>query len=138
METYNCILLVDDDPVDNFIAYTMLQELKLSNCICMCRNGKEALSFLDDYYHKYNSLPELIIVDALMPVMDGFEFLEEFRKKYGSSNDETKLFLLSTLYENEVIAIMNNSNLPYYLEKPFDKRAFSNILENSPALQVAM
>jgi CheY-like chemotaxis protein len=86
MRKFKCILLVDDDPVSNFIHYTILHKLNLGECICMCRNGKEALSFLEEYYQKHKDLPELILVDSFMPIMDALNLWRLMKKNMDLRN----------------------------------------------------
>ncbi|MBV9576241.1 MAG: response regulator [Gammaproteobacteria bacterium] len=66
------ILVVDDDDLVRRMVTKSLGELPYK--IIQAENGKQALDILK------NNKPELIFLDLIMPVMDGFEFLDEFRK----------------------------------------------------------
>ena len=70
------ILVVDDEPrLTNLIKSYLAQE---GFKVFTAENGKAALEIVE------KSLPALVILDIMMPVMDGFEFLQEFRKKYST------------------------------------------------------
>lgn len=66
------ILIAEDD---KFIANAYRVKLtKLGYEIKIVGNGKEAVSALDDFE------PDVIVVDLIMPVQDGFETITEIRK----------------------------------------------------------
>ncbi len=71
----DCILLVDDDPDDNFFHETTLREMDVVHQIDIANNGVEALAYLKD-----RALPpELIFLDINMPRMNGWEFLAQYK-----------------------------------------------------------
>lgn len=66
------ILVVEDDPVNRDLVVKQLRGVGVE--ACEARNGRVALERLAE------SKPCLILLDLMMPEMDGFEFVEEFRK----------------------------------------------------------
>ena len=78
MKKINSIGVIDDDPITVFGIKKMLNSLDLSDTIKTYANGKEAI---DDIKHMLNNgenIPEVIFLDINMPIMDGWQFLEEF------------------------------------------------------------
>ena len=72
------ILLVDDEPdIIEFIGYNLRKE---GFKVVTCSNGKEALSFID------REKPHLILLDVMMPGMDGVEVCEQIRSKQDMDN----------------------------------------------------
>ncbi len=69
------LILVVDDSVDNRALLTVLLEAK-GFLVLSAENGRDALSILRELSH----LPDLIFLDAQMPIMDGYEFRTEQRK----------------------------------------------------------
>lgn len=97
----NSVLLVDDNESDNFIHKRVLEKSGIANHIEIAMNGQEALDFLmakskyvesDDAY----SQPELIFLDINMPVMDGWEFLEEYNKLEDAQKGNVVFIMLTT------------------------------------------
>lgn len=74
------ILLVDDDNIFNFLNTKLLRQSGIADEIHTALNGKEALDLLNNYYTGAFALPDVILLDLNMPVMDGFAFLEAFKK----------------------------------------------------------
>jgi CheY-like chemotaxis protein len=74
------ILLVDDDPITNYMNARLLRSLRATAHIEVTTNGQEALAFLRSQSGQTIHRPQLILLDINMPVLDGFEFLDEYWK----------------------------------------------------------
>ena len=97
----NCVLLVDDNESDNFLHKRVLEKSGITDRIEIAMNGKEALDLLitkgkcgqpESSYCQ----PELILLDINMPVMDGWEFLEEYQKLEESQKGKIVFIMLTT------------------------------------------
>ncbi|HXA00450.1 MAG TPA: response regulator [Cytophagaceae bacterium] len=128
MKNYNCILLVDDDPICNFINREILRKNKVCKKICIARNGKEALTFLNEYKLKNHCLPDILLVDINMPVMDGFEFLQEFEKLAFLGKEKTRVIILSNTFSKSDIEVLRKMGHLYYLNKPLNKNKLRDLL----------
>jgi len=104
------ILIVDDDPV----ILQMLEKILLSEGYWVARasNGKEAIYIAGDFK------PDLIILDVVMPVMDGTETIENLEKNPNTQNIPV-LFLTSLIAKNEETG--NFADNRTFLAKPVDK-----------------
>jgi CheY-like chemotaxis protein len=129
MEKYKSVLLIDDDPVSNFLHHSIITNLGIAEEINIKGNGEAALKFIREYHSSFNSLPSLILLDINMPIMDGFEFLEEFEKSDYMDKDKTKIVVVSNLFRKSDIDILNELAYPKYLYKPLNKRELKNIIE---------
>lgn len=85
------ILVVDDDYVTRFIHRKLIESLNLSVFHFEANNGKDALDLIQTIGR---SMPDIILLDINMPVMDGFEFVDEFRKLSG--NEHTQIIIVSS------------------------------------------
>lgn len=118
MEKVSPILLVDDDPVNNFLSYAVFKRLRISKEIQIENNGHNALMFLRDYYAKNRSLPPLIFLDINMPVMDGFEFLFLFQKEFPLLKDKVEIVILSEIIDERVQAAGKALGVTHFILKP--------------------
>ncbi|HTG67594.1 MAG TPA: response regulator [Flavobacterium sp.] len=98
------ILCVDDDPITLMLCKKVITKASFSNSIITAKNGEEALQHFDNFIeNKTNDqLPQLILLDLNMPVMDGWEFLDNFStKKYSQLHESTKIVVLSSTIDPE-------------------------------------
>jgi len=107
----NSCLVVDDSSVVRKIARRIVEELGFS--VIEAEDGERALALCT------KSLPDAILLDWNMPVMDGYEFLGNLRRMPGG--DAPKVVFCTT--ENDVahIARALHAGANEYIMKPFDK-----------------
>src|SRR5690606_3256187 len=87
------LLLVEDDEVNRRLAVRMLER---SGCRVDCaRDGREALNLW-----RQNQYP-LILMDCIMPVMDGFEATEEIRREEGAFKRSTIVALTASAIDGD-------------------------------------
>lgn len=80
MNRINSLYIIDDDPITIFGIRKMLKIIVECNDIRAFGNGKEALDDLKERMEHGVSVPEVLFLDINMPIMDGWEFLEELLK----------------------------------------------------------
>lgn len=78
MKKIESIGIIDDDPITVFGIRKMLRNSVDCDTVESFANGKIALEFLLEKIKENQSLPEVIFLDINMPIMDGWQFLEEF------------------------------------------------------------
>ncbi|MEQ7800567.1 response regulator [Pedobacter sp. ASV1-7] len=90
------VLLIDDNVVDLKINSKIIQLSNLFNEIITCKSGEEALAFLNKGLNNKSKLPDLILLDIQMPDMDGFDFLELYKKLPKRFTDSCLIAMLSS------------------------------------------
>jgi two-component system chemotaxis response regulator CheY len=110
MEMKTC-LVVDDSGVTRKIARRILEEMGFQ--ITEAEDGEKALEVCK------RGLPEAILLDWNMPVMDGFEFLGHLRRMPGG--DQPKVVFCTTENGIDHIARALRAGANEYIMKPFDK-----------------
>ncbi len=123
--TFNCVLLVDDDPTSNFLTDKMLLKFGMANHTHLAMNGERALDFLDEQAAVDKTLsehwPELILLDINMPIMDGFEFLDAWVGKVFEDKVPPKVFLLTSSDSKFDLDKAQKYPIQGYINKPLSR-----------------
>ncbi|SKA02809.1 response regulator [Sediminibacterium ginsengisoli] len=130
------ILLIDDDDVTNFLSREMLRLSVPDAVVVAMQNGREALDFLQNGLRGQDTLPDIILLDINMPVMDGWDFLEGFDKLKSSADpqilDAISIFMFtSSVYYEDMNKAKSFPSVRNIFSKPLDENRISEILESS-------
>ena len=106
------ILYVEDDPSIQIIAQLALQEIGGFE-LKVCSHGERALQVADTF------APQLLLLDVMMPGMDGPTTLTELRK-LECCHDTPAIFMTAKVLTHEVNALKQYPQVIAVLAKPFD------------------
>ena len=97
MPKLSSVLLVDDDPTNNFLNERLLKRLAVTEHIIVAENGQEALAVIQQASTAPQpSYPTLILLDIQMPVMNGIEFLQAYQLLPLAQRHATTVVVLTT------------------------------------------
>lgn len=90
--------IIDDDDMYVNLITKVIDLRKLSKNLLIFRNGKEALDYFVSALKNMErrDIPEVILLDLNMPVMDGWQFLNELNKYDFKGLNETTLYIVSS------------------------------------------
>jgi CheY-like chemotaxis protein len=88
--------IVDDDKIHNFLIQKAVEQTNLVDTIKVFGNGLDAIDFLKKNAANRATLPEIILLDLSMPVMDGWEFLEEYRVLSPKLGRKIAIYIISS------------------------------------------
>jgi CheY-like chemotaxis protein len=119
------LLLVDDDAVVQLLHTITLKSNGFHNNPVLCNNGKEALTHITE--NKLSNKKYLIFLDINMPVMGGWEFLDEL-SKYSELMECSKVIIVSSsINTGDKIKAFQYSNVIDYFEKPISESMLDDL-----------
>lgn len=125
------VLLVDDDPVWNLINKKNLEITGMVNDIDVASNGRDALILLEKYCLAEDRVPDVILLDINMPILNGFGFLEGFKKMQCKNKDRIKISILSSSKNDKDLAKAKDLGASNYFVKPMDQAGFMSLLKEN-------
>jgi len=116
------VLLVDDDEINNFISIKLIKKALLNTEIMACLNGKFAIDQLVDIQRKDPAkLPDYILLDINMPIMNGWEFLDEYKRLNIDPTGKTKIFIISSsVFSNDINKARSYPLVKDFISKPLN------------------
>src|SRR5689334_7914081 len=94
MTRYKSVLLIDDNELDILVNNKIIENAGFAEGTASFNSAQDALNMFKST--EVNALPDLIFLDIMMPVMDGFAFLDEFAKLSQEVKKKCKIIMLST------------------------------------------
>jgi CheY-like chemotaxis protein len=110
------ILLVEDDDLDVICVERSLKKIGGNHKLHIAYNGIEALYLLRE--GKINPMPDIIILDLYMPVMNGIDFLKNLRKD--KKFDTIKIFVMTISTEEKERSTALDLGVSDYYIKPLN------------------
>jgi CheY-like chemotaxis protein len=123
------VLLVDDDEIFNFLNTKVLQGMGFAGEIHSALNGKQAIDLLNEYYSGISTAPDVILLDLDMPVLDGFGFIEAFRRLNMPNKENTHIIIVTSSNNPNDVAKAKELGITRYLTKPLTKEDLKAVLE---------
>lgn len=132
MRNITSIMLIDDEPVNNFICRRTIEHFDPSIKIIEYDKAREALTyFVEESKKREQKLPDVIFLDLNMPLMDGWDFLEKYKALMPYFNQDIELFLLtSSAFEGDIKKAKSFPVVSYYVTKPLTLNILEKIKHN--------
>lgn len=125
------VCLIDDDKIYQFTARKILESTGLAKNILSFYNGNEAILYLKDRENKENDrLPDVIFLDINMPVMNGWQFLEEFKKITGHIKKAITIYVVSSSVDDcDIQKSREFPSVTDYIVKPINRIKYQQLIE---------
>jgi CheY-like chemotaxis protein len=114
------ILLVDDDEINNFISIKLIKKALDNTQISACLNGRFAIDELAEIQKQDPSLlPDFILLDINMPIMNGWEFLDEYKRLNIDPLGKSKIYIISSsVFSNDINKARSYPLVQNFISKP--------------------
>ncbi|MES2426444.1 MAG: response regulator [Bacteroidota bacterium] len=127
------ILLVDDDEINNFISIKLIKKALDNTSISSCLNGKFAIDQLVELQKRDPALlPDFILLDINMPIMNGWEFLDEYRRLEIDPLGKSKIYIISSsVFSNDINKAKSYPLVKNFISKPLSVEKIKEMLNDN-------
>ncbi len=138
MKKLNSVLIIEDNQDDQLLERRAFLKTGLCKNIHIVNNGKEGLQYLSQLKKEQADLKvnflSLILVDINMPIMDGFQFLKNFKEDYPEWREVPMVMLSSSisLKDQQMAELLGACG---FCNKPLTARNIKGELEKIELLQ---
>lgn len=129
---FKTVLLIDDNEIDNLINLKMIEATAFAENVILFTGALGALDFLKNLMKpngiSKENIPDVIFLDINMPLLDGFQFLEEFERFNDEIKKKIKIVMVSS--STSPIDMKRSVQNPYvsqYVNKPLSAKLLEGI-----------
>ncbi|CAN5487483.1 response regulator [soil metagenome] len=128
------VLLVDDDEINNFISIKLIKKALANTAIMACLNGKFAIDqWVEIQKRGPEQLPDYILLDINMPIMNGWEFLDEYKRLNLDPLSKTKIYIISSsVFSNDINKARSYPLVKDFISKPLNVDKMKELFEYVP------
>ncbi|MBC6999721.1 response regulator [Cytophaga sp. FL35] len=124
------VCIIDDDDIYQYTMSAALESINSVNRIQVFLDGAEAMDFFLDNISNTEELPDVIFLDINMPIMDGFEFMEEYVKIKPKVGKQITIYMVSSSMDPKDIERSRKiSEISDYIVKPIRETQLRTIIE---------
>lgn len=127
MSKFKVACIIDDDPIYILTAKKVMEQVGFSEEVIVYNNGRQAIEGLSALSAAGKPMPEVILLDINMPVMDGWQFAEEYQQL--SLPCSTDIYVVSSSIDPEDIKRAHLTPcVKSYLTKPLTRSVLESVI----------
>lgn len=121
------VLIIDDDEISLFIARASVERCSFASEIITLTSAAKGLAYFETLESE-NDAPEIVFLDIDMPNINGWQFLNEFEKRYSSRFPNIYIVILSsTIDPRDLQRIEENNLVRDFMLKPLSPEALEKM-----------
>ncbi len=132
----NKVFCIDDDQITLVLCEMVIKKAGFAKEVITAKNGREGLAWFSAYFAKNKDVPKqeppkLILLDLNMPVMNGWDFLEDYLMKYADRLPATKVVIVSSTVNPEDFSRANQYNIVIdFINKPLTTEGLEDLMKH--------
>lgn len=131
MTKLSSICIIDDDEIYTFLLKKTLKKINVCNEIIEYINGLDGIEKIKALIEHQEDLPDLILLDINMPLLDGWEFLDEYKKLKQKIDKRISIYIVSSSISNtDIEKAKSHLEVIDFLTKPIEAQTLINICAN--------
>lgn len=132
MSKIETVFIIDDDSAFQFLAEVIFEDTQLVSNVFIFPHGLEALEHIKSGVQNKKVLPDLILLDLNMPIMDGWQFLDEFLQFKSKLKKKITIYILSSsINPADIERAKSISEVSEFIIKPISEKKIMEIIQNS-------
>ena len=130
MKHITTIAIIDDDDIFVLLTKKVIESANIADKVKIFENGQDAIDFFKENSTKPNLLPEIALLDLSMPIMDGWQFLEEYTLLKPKIEKKTVIYIVTSSISPEDIKKAKSIEIVSdYFIKPVTKEQLIEIVK---------
>jgi CheY-like chemotaxis protein len=127
MRNFELTYIIDDDSTFVFVLKKLLKKIENFNEIRNIVNGEEAVNVLENHHTNEEKFPDIIFLDINMPMLDGWQFLEEIEQS--NYYEKCNIYIVSSTIDiNEIEKSKKFASVKGFIPKPVIENTLKDIL----------
>lgn len=129
MKVKDSVCIIDDDHIFIYGVKRLMEETSFCDDLIVYQNGQDALNELKDRASQGEDLPSIIFLDLNMPMMTGWEFLDEYLQIEDRDPTDSKVYIVSSSIDpKDLLRIKDYNVIRNYILKPVTSDDLQNII----------
>ena len=130
MYEFNLACVIDDDSIVRLMSEVMIFNYKVAKKTITFEQGKAALDYFKQFKNQPEMLPELILLDINMPVMNGWGFIQRFAKLQPTLSRKVVIYLVSSSVDpSDQSRASELESVSGFVIKPVSKNALEDMVK---------
>ncbi len=131
MKKIDIACVIDDDPIYQFAIKRLIAATDFAHKTLFFQDGQFAIDFFKEYVSHPEQLPDLILLDINMPVLDGWQFMDTFINILPRMDKKITIFMVSSSIDEEDHRRAKSYNeISEFIIKPVTPDMLKNILRS--------
>ncbi|WP_339836294.1 response regulator [uncultured Maribacter sp.] len=132
MKKVQLCCIIDDDPIFIYGTKRIMKEVNFAENIVVYNNGQEAVDGLKTIINDGGLLPEVIFLDLNMPIMNGWEFLDEYKNCRHNISKKTIIYIISSSVDpRDLERVKDYNQIDTYILKPITPDDLGKVLNDN-------